>query len=157
MSFELERENRRRNSQEAKENRAEMEKNKEGEVDEELKKAAIMERADLVIKEVKSSQKQMQNIARHMQEVEQAIRQLRMQLQLVQNNNDPVSVVQDKKRIEELKNKISEYKKELINMREDLVREQIEDLKNGLGYGLSVEELKIKAESMIEEMIRQIE
>ena len=38
---------------------------KEGEVDEEVKKAAAMERADYLVKEVKQSKKQMQNILLH--------------------------------------------------------------------------------------------
>ena len=152
MSFESEQENRRRLSRESRESSAEFRENKEGEVDEELQKAAAMERADLVIKEVKSSQKQMQNIARNMQEVQKAIRQLRAQLQLAQNNDDPVSVVQDKKRIEELKNKIAENISELENMREDLIREQLDELQKQ-NLGLSELELKNKAEELVEELI----
>jgi len=156
MSFESGQENQRRLSREGRESSAELRESKEGEPDEELKKAAAMERADFVIKEVKTSQKQMQNIARHMQEVEQTIRQLRQQLQLAQSNTDPISVVQDKKRIEELKKKISEYVNELENMREDLILEQIEDLRNGSDGALSEEELRKKAMDMIEDMIKQI-
>jgi len=86
---------------------------KEGEVDAELKKASAMEKADYLVKEVKSSKKQMQNIVMHMQQVTQAIRQLRAQLQLVQDDDDPASIKQDKKKVEELKLKIKGYGDEL--------------------------------------------
>ncbi len=153
MSFETESENRSRRSLEARENQAET---REGEDDKELQKAAAMERADLVIKEVQSSQKQMQNIAQHMQVVEHTIRQLRAQLQLAQSNNDPISVAQDKRRIEELKKKILDYKEELGNMREDLVREQVEELKKQ-NLGLSEFELNKRAEELVEQLIRTVQ
>jgi len=53
---------------------------KEGEKDPELQAAARLERAEYLVKEVKSSKKQMQNILRHVQEVKTLIQQLRTQL-----------------------------------------------------------------------------
>ena len=54
---------------------------------------------DVIIKEVKTSKKQMQNIVLHMQQVTQAIQQLRQQLQLAQTDDEVTSIKQDKKRI----------------------------------------------------------
>ena len=155
MSFETEAENRRR-SREARESSAESREGKEGEVNKELQAAAAMERADIMIREVKSSKKQMQNIIRHVQEVQMAIRKLRAQLQLAQNDDDDSSVKQDKKQIDELMSKIRDYVEELENMREDLVREQMEELKDSMGVGVTIENLKEKAEVMVDDMIRQI-
>ena len=154
MSFESEQENLRRRGLESRESGQE---SKEGSEDvEAMKKSAAMERADYLVKEVKTSQQQMQNIVRHMQEVQQAIRQLRAQLQLVQQDKDDASVAQDKKKIGELKNKISDYAGELGKMRDDLVREQTEELQGNIEVDLSAEELKQKSEEMVDEMINEI-
>ena len=144
MSVETEKSLERRETREIKENK---------ENDPELQAAATMERADLLVKEIKQSKKQMQNIFLHMQQVMQAIRQLRAQLQLAANNDDPASVKQDKEMIVKLKKKIVDYGSELEKMRHDLVREQMDELKNGIGVGLSAEQLKQKAEEMVEEMM----
>jgi hypothetical protein len=148
MNFETEKSN----SRESVESR----ENKEGEVDKELQAAAAMERADVMIREVKSSKKQMQNIVRHMQEVQNAIRKLRTQLQLAQNDEDDASVKGDKKIVEDLKLKIKDYVGELESMRDDLVREQMEELKNGIGVGMSTGELQKKAEGLVDDMIKQV-
>ncbi len=155
-----------RHSREAAEAAAENRESKEGEVDNELKAGAAMERADIIVKEVRQGKKQMQNIVLHMQSVLLAIRQLRQQLQLAQND-DVDSVKQDKKRVEELKKKIRDYGDELEKMRGDLIREQVKELsrserdpavagKNGVGVGLSSAEMQQKAEEMVEEMIKQV-
>ncbi len=129
---------------------------KEGEISEELKRATAMEKADYLVKEVKSSKKQMQNIVIHMQQVTQAIRQLRAQLQLVEDSDDPSSIIQDKKKVEDLKNKIKSYGDELEKMRGDLVREEMAELKKGVGINMSEEDLRVKAEESVEKMIREI-
>jgi len=152
MSFESEQNNLRR-SRESQESNAEQRENKEGEVNKELQAAAAMERADVMIREVKSSKKQMQNIVRHIQEVQKAIRQLRTQLQLAQTDDDVTSVKQDKKMVEDLKIKISGYLGELESMRGDLIREQMEELKNGIGVGMTTEQLQKKAEEMVQHLI----
>lgn len=154
MSFESQKENdlrlRSREAVEAKEVR-------EGrENDAELKRASSLEKADIIVKEVKSSKKQMQNIVLHMQQVTVAIRQLRVQLQLAQTDDDVSSVKQDSKRIEDLRVKIKDYVGELEKMSEDLVREQMEELKDGIGVGLSAGELRKRAEEMVEKMIVEI-
>lgn len=145
-----------RRSRESREANAEQRESKEGEVDNELKAGAAKERADVIVKEVKQSQKQMQNIVVHMQTVLSAIRQLRQQLQLAQVDDDVDSVKQDKKRIEELKKKIKDYGDELEKMRSDLVREQMEEIKNGIGVQMSTGELQAQAEKMVDEMIEQV-
>ncbi len=151
MSLEIEKHNLRE-----REKIYESRESKEGEVDAELKKATAMEKADYLVKEVKSSKKQMQNIVMHMQQVTQAIRQLRTQLQLVQDDDDPTSVRQDKKKVEELKLKIKSYGDELEKMREDLIREEMVELEKGIGVGISGDELRKRAEESVEKMIREI-
>lgn len=152
MSLETEQSEFRRRSREAEASR----EAKEGEADPEMQAGAAMERADVIIKEVKTNKKQMQNIVLHMQEVSQAIQQLRAQLQLAQTDDDVTSLKQDKKRVEELKKKIQDYGVELEKMREDLISEEIEELKNGIGVGLSAGELRKRAEEMVGKMIAEI-
>ncbi len=155
MSFEKERERElRRRSLEAREVGVEQKESKEAEVDPELKKAAAMERADYLTKEIKSSQKQMQNILLHIQQVTAAIKKIRQQLQLVEDGED-ASVARDKTKVAELKKQIAEYREEIIKMREDLVREQIAELKNQ-GVVLSHEELQQKAEQMVDNLINDV-
>ncbi len=151
MSIETEKHNlnEREKSYESRESR-------EGEVDAEIKKATAMEKADYLVKEVKSSKKQMQNIVMHMQQVTQAIRQLRAQLQLVQNDDDPTSIQQDKKKVEELKLKIKDYIGEVEKMRSDLIREEIAELEKGIGINMSREDLRMRAEENVERMIAGI-
>ena len=85
-----------------------------------------------------------------------AIRQLRSQLQLAQTDDDVSSVKQDRKKIAELKKKIQDYGVELEKMKGDLIREQMEELKNGVGVGLSSADLQAKAEAMVEKMIGEV-
>lgn len=153
MSFESEQAQRRR-TLEGREASAENKENQED--DAELKKAASLERADIIVKEVRQNQKQMQNIIMHMQTVLIAIRQLRQQLQLVEGDDDPASIKQDKSRIAEIKKKIKDYGDELQKMRGDLIREQVEELKNGADVGLSLAELEKRAEEMVERMIEEV-
>jgi len=128
---------------------------KESEVDPELSAAANMERADYLVKEVKQGKQQMQNILIHMQQVKTAIRQLRQQLQLA-GDDDSGSVQHDQKRIDGLKKQVKEHQEELIKMRDDLVREQMSELKNGVGVGMSTWELQEKAEGIIDAMIAEV-
>lgn len=134
----------------------EIEKNKEDKESEELKAAAAMERAEVIVKEVKQSKKQMQNIVLNMQQVMQAIQLLRSQLQLASSSDDPSSVKQDKEQIEKLKKKIGQYVGEIEKMQDDLVQEQVEILRGGEGAGSTDEELKQKAEEMVTELLRVI-
>lgn len=129
---------------------------KEAEINPELQAAASMERADYLVKEVKQSKKQMQNIVLHMQQVKQAIKQIRAQLQL-QASADPTSLEQDQKQVEKLQEQIKQYQDELIKMKDDLIREQIEELKNSAGVTLSADQLKQKAEIMVNDLISQTE
>ena len=152
MSFESQSEQElRRRSREA---GGESKENREGgEGDAELQKATAMEKADIIVKEVKTSKKQMQNIALHMQTVMQTIRQLRAQLQLAQTDDDVSSVKQDKKNLASLRLKIKEYIDEIEKMRADLIREQMNELKNGIGVGMTSEQLQRKAEELVQQLI----
>lgn len=97
------------------------------EMDAQAEAAAAMERADMIVKDVKSSKQQMKNIVMNMHMVKQQIQQLRAQLQLA-DNDDASSLRQDQKAVDELKKKISGHQQELLAMREDLIREQKEEL-----------------------------
>lgn len=101
--------------------------NKEAELSPEAQAAAAMERAEQLVKEVKTSKKQIQNIVLHMGQVQQAITALRKQLALA-DAEDATSVTQDAATIERLKAQISEYKEELLGMRDDLLRAQAAEL-----------------------------
>ena len=101
----------------------ESKESKENEIDPELAAAATLERADYLVKEVKSSKQQMQNILIHMTQVQQAIAQIRAQLQLV-GDIDATSAQHDQAQVKKLQEKISLYKDELRQMRETLITEQ---------------------------------
>ncbi len=129
---------------------------KENEKDPELQKAAARERAELLVKEVKQNKQQMKNILMHVQQVISAIRQLRVQLQLADDTNDPSSIKQDKELVAKLQKQMSKYIEEIVKMRGDLIREQIEELKNSVGVGMSTEQLQKKATEMVDEMIAMV-
>lgn len=113
-----------REREQAKESR----ENREGfEMDAQAEAAAAMERADLIVKDVKSTKNQMKNIVMNMHAVKQQIQQLRQLLQLA-GNDDGTSLQQDQKRVEELKKTIAGHTTELVSMRDDLIREQTEEL-----------------------------
>lgn len=103
--------------------KAETKESKEGTVDSELTAAAAMERADYLIKEVKSNTQQMQNIVMHMAQVQKAIADIRKQLQLV-HAGDPSSLTRDEIRIQLLRKKIELYRQELFSMKHELLEEQ---------------------------------
>ena len=65
---------------------------KENEIDPELAVAAAMERADYLVREVKTNKNQMQNIVLHMQAVLKAIRELREALELPELTGDSASI-----------------------------------------------------------------
>lgn len=120
----------------------------------ELKAAAAMERADFLSREVKSSQKQMQNIILHVQAVLAAIKQLRAQLELPEVGTTE-SVEEDKKRALALQVQIKNYQAELIAMREDLVREQTEELAK-LQPGTARVELERLAEEKVTKLYAEL-
>ena len=128
----------------------------EGEKDPELQAAASMERADYLVKEVKNNKQQMQNILIHIGQVTQAIRQLRQQLHLSDDGDHSSSVKQDHDRVEELKEQIRGYQDELLKMRGDLIREEMEQLKEGVGVGMGVWELEKLAEKNVDAMIGEV-
>jgi hypothetical protein len=126
---------------------------KEAEVDPELKAAATLERADYLVKEVKSGKQQMQNIVLHMQQVKQAIKKIRQQLQLVTNgDDDDRSVTQDEAQVEKLKKQITEYSKEIHAMKDDLVAAQITELQK-TNPSAPQTELQTQALQMVEDLI----
>jgi len=120
-------------------------------MDAQAEAAAAMERADMIVKDVKSSKQQMKNIVMNMHAVKQQIQQLRQQLQLA-DNDDASSLRQDQKAVDELKKKISGHQQELLAMREDLIREQQEDLIEQKFVG----DVMAEAERLIDRMIADV-
>ena len=138
------------------ENRENTSEQREGQEDAELKKAAARERVDVLWHEVKSSRQQMQNIVLHIQQVMQLVKELRQQLGLKEQTKEVASVVEDQKRFGELRQKISGYLEEVEKMKGDLIQEQMAELKNGVGVGLSTAELEGKATALVEDMLMKI-
>jgi len=132
----------------------EAEKNKE--MTPEDKAAATMERADILVKEVKTSKQQMQNIMINVGQVLQAIKDLRAQLQIVANNDESISSVeQDKKAIEKLKKKISGHTDELLKMKEELITIHISQMSQASGIEIN-EDMKNKAREVVENLIAEV-
>lgn len=121
------------------------ENREEKQLDQELKAAAAMERADFLSREVKSSQKQIQNIVLHMQQVIATIKQLRAQLDLPVSN-DASSLEEDARRVEKLKEQIRTHRSELDSMREQLISEQVQLIvKDNPDVPIAVAEMKAQA------------
>ena len=134
---------------------AEREPNKESkekEIDPELAKAATMERADILVKEIKTSTSQMQNIAINIANVKNAIASIRKQLQINDDHNDPESVKQDAKAAENLHKKIVEYQKELVAMKDDLIQEQIAQLTKAMPH-MSADDIFALANRQVNTML----
>ena len=136
------------------ERQAEQRESKEAEKDPELLAAASMERADLLVREVKSSKQQMQNIAVNIASVKKTIQQLRAQLQLatLDNDDDPASIKQDKKAMEELQKKIAYHYDELLKMRDELITEQMKEIQNKMPH-LSVGDQQIQAQELVDQLL----
>ncbi len=133
-----------------KENRDRGQENKESsEVDKELQAAAALERADFLVKEVKTSQNQMQNIIVHMQAVLQAIKELRKMMDIPETEVDTLPA--DQRQLEKLREKISQYRSELEKMREELIVEQIKKMRQE-NPNLSEEVLSAEAIKKVDEL-----
>jgi len=132
------------------------ESNKERKLSPEAKAAATRERAELLVKEVKSSKQQIQNIMLNVNQVLQAIKALRAQLQLATNDGDSISSVeQDKKSIEKLKKKIAGHTDELFKIKEELIVAHANQMAESQGIILT-DELKEKAKNMVENLLAEI-
>ena len=93
--------------------------NKEAEIDPELQAAAAIERADYLVKEVKSNKKQIANIVLHINHVKKQIAQIR-QLLALQHSDDDNSTAADEEQVKKLKEQIKEYVNEMHNMQDEL-------------------------------------
>lgn len=100
----------------------------EKEMSPELIAAAMKERAEFLVKEVKTNTQQMQNILAHMAQVKAAIAKIRQQLAL-QTSDDASSLTHDEMQVAQLRGQIAEHTEELENMRGDLIKIYAEDLK----------------------------
>ncbi|MBT3539028.1 hypothetical protein HN481_02785 [Candidatus Parcubacteria bacterium] len=134
----------------------ESKESKESEMSAEDKAAATMERADFLVKEVKSGKQQIQNIVIHMQQVMQTIQALRKQLQ-IQSDDTTGSVEQDKKQVENLKKKIAEHKDEILKMKDELIKAQVDQIKKDEGATLSDQQMQEQAEEMVSRIMEEVE
>lgn len=128
---------------------------RESEKDPELQAAASKERADYLVKEVKTNQQQMQNIVMHVTQVQQALKKLRAELQLSEQG-DSMSVQQDRARIEILKKQIGEYMGELVAMKEDLIVFEMEELKK-TGVSMVESALRQTSQERVEHMLHTLQ
>lgn len=128
---------------------------RESEKDPELQAAASKERADYLVKEVKTNQQQMQNIVMHVAQVQQALKKLRAELQLSEQG-DSMSVQQDRVRIEILKKQIGEYMGELVAMKEDLIVFEMEELKK-TGVSMVESALRQTSQERVEHMLHTLQ
>lgn len=128
---------------------------KEKELDPEAARAAMKERADYLVKEVKTNKQQMQNIMVHMQQVMAAIRTIRQQLQLATDDDAVSSVVHDSARIEKMKKQMMEYKDELLKMKDDLIAMQSRELEDAAPQ-LTKEQRDIEARNIIDRIYIEI-
>ncbi len=117
----------------------------------EAKAAAARERAEFLVKEVKTNTNQMQNIVMHMGQVQKAIKALRQQLQLQTENSAP-SLAQDSERLTKLKKKIENHKEEIFEMKDDLLKMQKKEIPEN-NPDLSKEEVTNQAEQYIQNML----
>ncbi len=135
-----------------------LETEKEQEINPELKAAAIKERADFLVKEVKTNKQAIKNIIIHSQQVLQAIKQIRNLLQLPDPNDDQSipSIKMDKKYIEGLKQQIAEHINELHNLKPDLISAYTYLIKQHYGDGLSSEQARQQAELLVDKLIEEV-
>lgn len=115
--------------------------------------AAQMERADQLVKEVKSSKNQMANIVMHMGQVQKAIKQIRQQLQLAASDDPASSVEHDQEVVDKLKKQIEDHKEELLNMKDDLIRTQTQEVLNAQPQ-LGKEDATLQAKKQVEQMLQ---
>lgn len=132
-----------------------MKEGREQEIDPELAKASVMERADILVKEVKTNQKQLQNISLHMQQVMAAIKQLRIQLQIQDDGEDPTSIKHDKQKVDELRKKIGGYIDDLEGMKDEILKDMVHELKKQ-AYPAPDEELMRIASMRFEKILESV-
>lgn len=135
--------------------RHEREQVKEREIDPELAKASVMERTDVLVKEVKTNKTQLKNIALHMQQVLAAIQVIRRELELQDMQEDPASVQYDKEKMAQLRQQIADYIHDIEDMKDEVVRGMIEEMKQQQ-YPAPHEELQRIAEMRYEKMMREL-
>jgi len=106
-----------------------VESNKEGQENQELKKMGAMERAEKTSREVKSTQKQMQNIMANMQQVVKAVQSIRQQLDLTEPDENIPSVARDQKNLQALQKKLANLTGQLGDLKQALLQEEYNDIK----------------------------
>ncbi len=156
MSFEQQAENVARSRAESRESGAESDREKAMEQLE--KKMGAKERAEKMLGEVKSTQKQMQNISANMQQVVKAVQLIRQQLQLANANSDDdiPSVGQDQKVLAALQKKMFDFKSQLTDLRTALLQEELKAVREEHSDWTG-EAVQQEAERRVEEVLKRLE
>jgi len=116
------------------------------------RRAAVMERADYLVKEVKSSTQQIQNIMIHMQQVQSAIAALRTQLNINSTNSGTSSIDRDSQMVDRIRAKINMYTKEITAMREDMIHALV----NTQDKNQEIPLTRAQAEAIVDKMIAEM-
>lgn len=106
-----------------------VESSKEGQENQELKKMGAMERVEKTSREVKSAQKQMQNIMANMQTVVKAVQAIRQQLELTEPDENIPSVARDQKNLQALQKKLANLTGQLGDLKQVLLKEEYNEVK----------------------------
>jgi DNA repair exonuclease SbcCD ATPase subunit len=116
------------------------------------KKMGARERVEKMSHEVKSTQKQMQNIVTNMQQVMGAVAAIRKQLQLDEADTNIPSVHQDQKTVQLLQKKLANLNDRLQDLRLVLLQEEKEQIREAKSF-LSEEELQTAALKRVEDIL----
>ena len=132
-----------------------VENSKESREQEELKKMAARERAEKTSREVKHTQKQMQNIMANMQQVIKAVQAIRQQLDLTEPDENIPSVARDQKNLQILQSKLADLTGQLADLRLALFQEELKEVEKD-GGGWSEEEKQAEAKKRVEEILKKL-
>lgn len=128
---------------------------KEDKEKEELKKAAARERAEKTSREIKSAQKQMQNIMANMQQVIKAVQAIRQQLDLTEPDENIPSVARDRRVLDQLQKKLASLSGQLKDLRTALFQEELNEVRQKHGDWLE-ERLKQEAERLVGARLKKL-
>lgn len=120
------------------------------------RRAAVMERADYLVKEVKSGTQQIQNIMIHMQQVQSAITALRAQLNTSSSASGAPSLDRDAQVVDKIRAKINMYTNEITSMREDMIHALMHTPNEHQQTLPTRAQAEIVVDSMIDEMNREV-
>ena len=132
-----------------------VESNKEGQENQELKKMGAMERVEKTSRELKSTQKQMQNIMANIQQVVKAVQSIRQQLDLTEPDENIPSVARDQKNLQALQKKLVNLTGQLGDLKQALLQEEYSDVKKEHG-DWSEDQIKHESEKRVSQILEKL-